>query len=67
MEKLRKTISIVIRNENIEQLREIKEACTKWRIIEEKYKNIILTDYFQLAIIELPKAIEEEYKNNTAN
>lgn len=31
-EKLRKTISIIIANENIEQFREIKKASTKWRI-----------------------------------
>lgn len=62
-EKLRKTISIIIVNENIEQFREIKKACTKWRITEENYKNMILTDYFQVVIIELSKAIEE-YKNN---
>ena len=62
-EKLRKTISIIIVNENIEQFREIKKACTKWRITEEKYKNIILTDHFQLVIIELSKAIKE-YKEH---
>lgn len=62
-EKLRKTISIIIVNENIEQFREIKKASTKWRITEEKYKNIILTDHFQLVIIELSKAIKE-YKEN---
>lgn len=62
-EKLRKTISIIIVNENIEQFREIKKACTKWRITEENYKNMILTDYFQVVIIELSKATEE-YKNN---
>ena len=61
--KLRKTISIIIVNENIEQFREIKKASTNWRITEEKYKNIILTDYFQLTIIELPKAVKE-YKEN---
>ena len=54
-----KTISIIIVDENIEQLREIEKACTKWRITEEKYQNKILTDYFQLVIIELPKAIKE--------
>lgn len=59
----RKTISIIIVNENIEQFREIKKACTKWRITEENYKNMILTDYFQVVIIELSKATEE-YKNN---
>ena len=64
--KLRKTISIIIVNENIEQLREIKEACTKWRITEEKHKNMILTDYFQLVIIELSKA-KKEYEENKEN
>ena len=58
-ENLRKTISIIIVDENIEQLRELEKACTKWRITEEKYKNKILTDYFQVVIIELPKAIKE--------
>lgn len=58
-ENLRKTISIIIVDENIEQLREIEKACTKWRITEEKYQNKILTDYFQVVIIELPKAIKE--------
>ena len=58
-ENLRKTISIIIVDENIEQLREIEKACTKWRIAEEKYQNKILPDYFQLVIIELPKAIKE--------
>lgn len=58
-ENLRKTISIIIVDENIEQLREIEKACTRWRITEEKYKNKILTDYFQVVIIELPKAIKE--------
>ena len=58
-ENLRKTISIIIVDENIEQLREIEKACTKWRITEEKYQNKILTDYFQLVIIEMPKAIKE--------
>lgn len=62
-ENLRKTISIIIVDENIEQLREIEKACTKWRITEEKYKNKILTDYFQVVIIELPKAIKE-YEGN---
>lgn len=58
-ENLRKTISVIIVDESIEQLREIEKACTKWRITEEKYQNKILTDYFQVVIIELPKAIRE--------
>ena len=48
---------------NIEQFREIEKSCTKWRITEEKYYKIKLTDYFELYIIELPKAIKEYEKN----
>ena len=61
--ELRKTISIIIVDDNIEQFREIEKSCTKWRITEEKYYKIKLTDYFELYIIELPKAIKEYEKN----
>ena len=61
--ELRKTISIIIVDDNIEQFREIEKSCTKLRITEEKYYKIKLTDYFELYIIELPKAIKEYEKN----
>ena len=38
-ENLRKTISIIIVDENIEQLREIEKACTKWKIATQHLPN----------------------------
>ena len=60
--KLRQTISIIIVDDEIKQFKEIPKACTKWQIREE-YRNIILTSYFQIVIIEIPKAIKEYEKN----
>ncbi len=62
-DKLRQTISIIIIDDEIKQFSEIKKAYTKWQIREEEYRNIILTSYFQICIIELPKAIKEYEKN----
>ena len=64
--KLRKTISIIIVDDEIKEFKEIKKSQTKWQIREEKYVERILTQYFEIDIIELPKAIEE-YKNNKEN
>ena len=63
--KLRQTISIsiIIVDDEIKQFKEIAKACTKWQIREEEYRNIILTSYFQIVIIEVPKAIKEYEKN----
>ena len=61
--KLRKTISVIIVDKEIPEFKEIAKAHTKWRITEEEYTNIILTSYFQVVIIELPKAIKEYEKN----
>lgn len=38
-ENLRKTISIIIVDENIEQLREIEKACTKWKTTIQHLPN----------------------------
>ncbi len=64
--KLRKTISIIIVDDAIKEFKEIEKSQTKWQIREEKYVDKILTQYFEIVIIELPKAIEE-YKNNKEN
>ena len=61
--KLRQTISIIIVDDEIKQFKEIAKAYTKWQIREEEYRNIILTSYFQICIIEIPKAIKEYEKN----
>ena len=61
--KLRQTISIIIVDDEIKQFKEIQKACTKWQIREEEYRDNILTSYFQIVIIEIPKAIKEYEKN----
>lgn len=52
--KLKKTVSILIANFSIKGLEEL-EYHTKWKIIEEKDRIIILTDLLEIHIIELPK------------
>lgn len=61
--KLRKTISIIIVDDEIKQLKGIHKAHTKWQLREEEYKNVILTSFCEISIIELPKAIREYQKN----
>ena len=61
--KLRKTISIIIVDSEMPNLKEIQKAHTKWQIREEKNKAIILTSYLEIHIIELPKAIKEYAKS----
>ena len=63
---LRRTISIIIVDGELPEFKGIKKAQTNWQIREEEYKNIILTSYFEICIIELPKAIRE-YKTNRKN
>lgn len=64
--ELRKTISIIIVGEEIEQFKKIEQAHTKWQLREEKYQEIILTEFCELHIIEMPKAIQE-YQRNKQN
>lgn len=51
---LKRTILILIANFKIHNLRELGFH-TRWKIIEEKGRKIILTDDFELNIIEIPK------------
>ena len=64
--KLRRTISIIIVDGELPEFKGIKKAQTNWQIREEEYQSIILTSYFEICIIELPKAIRE-YKTNKEN
>ena len=52
--KLKKSVSILIANFSIKGLEEL-EYHTKWKIIEEKDRIVILTDLLEIHIIELPK------------
>ncbi len=61
--KLRKTISVIIVGEEIEQFKEIPKAHTKWQLRETEHRDIVLTENCEMNTIELPKAIQE-YQNN---
>ncbi|MBR2745009.1 MAG: Rpn family recombination-promoting nuclease/putative transposase [Clostridia bacterium] len=60
---LNKTIAIIIVNDGINKFDEIKKYETKWNIREEDYKDIILTEDFEIRIIELPKYIKMKQEN----
>lgn len=62
--KLNKTIAILIANFELGNLRDILKFHTKWEVREEEYSKKILTDVFELHIIELPKLINQLNKNN---
>ncbi len=52
---LNKTIAILILNDDMKNLETIEKFNTKWNIREETYKDVILTDYFEIHILELKK------------
>ena len=60
--KLERTISIAILNFKIEDLKDIKNFYTNWKIIETKDRKKILTNKLDLCIIELPKLLEQKHK-----
>lgn len=64
--ELKKTISIIIVGEKIEQFKGILKSHTKWKLREEEYQNIVLTEFCELHIIEISKAIQE-YQRNKEN
>ena len=51
---LNKTIGIIITDFKINELKSLGYF-TKWKIIETNERKVILTDYFELDIIEIPK------------
>ena len=63
--QLEKGIVILITDYELEGLKEIKKYITKWRIREEDYQKIVLTDVMEIYIIELPKF--NKYKEKTDN
>ena len=58
---LRKTIEVLIVNFEIKELKEL-EYHSKWKIIEEKNRKLILTEDLELHIIEIPKIYRTEGK-----
>ena len=64
--ELKKTISIVILDHEIEALRGIEKLGVKWQIRDDESGKKVLTDRLEISIIELPKAkrIYERDKKN---
>lgn len=63
---LKKTLEILIINDNLPNFNKIAKPCTRWQIREHEIFSEVLTDKFEIVIIELPK-VEKEYlkdKNN---
>ena len=52
---LKKSISILIANYELDILKEIPQYITKWNFREEDYSKIVLTDIMEIYIIELGK------------
>jgi len=62
--KTKKTICILLADFDVDKLKNVKGFHTKWKIIEDKYREVILTDKFQLDIIELNKLEQYRDKND---
>lgn len=52
---LKKTISILIANFELNSLREIHNYHTEWKIREKNYSKVVLTNDLEFHILELPK------------
>ena len=63
---LKKTLEVLIVNDNIPSLKGILKPCTKWHIREDEIFSDVLTDKFRIVIIELPK-VEQAYLKNKDN
>ncbi len=61
-EKLKRCIVILLTDYDLETFKKIPEYTTKWKIREEKYPKLVLTNVLELYIISLNKA-----KNSTKN
>ena len=63
---LHKTISIIILDHELKELKDIEELGTKWQIRDEKTGKRLLTNHLEIIIIEIPKA-RRIYKKNNKN
>ena len=64
--ELSKTISIVILDHEIKQLEGLEELKIKWQMRDDKTGKRLLTDKFEMCIIELPKA-KRLYRNTVGD
>ena len=59
---LRKTISIIILNDDFKLTKNLERPQTTWRIRESEATHLVLTDYFEIIIIEIPKVVKAYQK-----
>ena len=59
---LRKTISIIILDDDFKLTKNLGKPQTTWKIRESENTHLILTDYFEIIIIEIPKAVKAYQK-----
>ena len=64
--KLEKAIVILITEYGLDELKDIPKAHTKWEIREEEFMTKLLTDVFEIHIIELAK-LKEQIAENRIN
>ena len=60
---LRKTISIIILDDDFKLTKNLGKPHTTWKIRESENTHLILTDYFEIIIIEIPKVLKAYHKN----
>ena len=60
---LRKTISIIILDDDFKLTKNLGKPQTTWKIREGENTHLILTDYFEIIIIEIPKVLKAYHKN----
>ena len=60
---MKKTLEVLIVNDNIPSLKNILKPCTRWQIREHEIFSEVLTDNFEIVIIELPKVEQAYFKN----
>ena len=60
---LRKTISIIILDDDFKLTKNLGKPQTTWKIRESENTQLILTDYFEIIIIEIPTVLKAYPKN----
>ena len=60
---LRKTISIIILDDDFKLTKNLGKPQTTWKIRESENTHLILKDYFEIIIIEIPKVLKAYHKN----
>ena len=59
---LRKTISIIILDDDFKLTKNLENPQTTWKIRESEARHLVLTDYLEIIIIEIPKVVKAYHK-----